>query len=106
MTTNEAVQMLKAIAKRGFNSEPRTYWLNKDIKQCFCEFTEEEKRALRSYLGNNQILASLGKRTTISLLGRISYAMNGRDISPEYVAGLAEELRSHESTLILEGMMG
>ncbi len=105
MKPQEAAKLLEAVALRGFCSEPVTHWLNKDETDQYVVFTDEEKRALRQFLGENPHLAQLGQhaipsffgegqgRKTISLLGRISYAMSGQHIGPDYVSGLAAELR-------------
>ncbi len=109
MNLHEAVTLLETIALRGFTSEPVPYWLDKTRTALECSFTEEEKKELNKFLGENQYLAKLGRheigsmfgepsRKTVSLLYRISYAMNGSHISPDYVSGLAGELAEVENT--------
>jgi hypothetical protein len=103
MNIDQVVKLLQDVASRGFSSEPQTHWLNKDEQVQYVTFEDEEKREIRKFLGKNQYLAKLGKHpipaffgdresTTISLMGRITYAMDGRHIGPEYVADLAVEL--------------
>jgi hypothetical protein len=103
MNHSEAVKILEDVAARGFKSEAVTHWLNKEDSAQYVRFTDEEKAQIWCFLGDNPHLSRIGRHPipsffnkapsrTISLLGRIDYAINGRHIGPEYVSGLAAEL--------------
>lgn len=113
MNLQDAVKLLQEVAKRGFVSEPVPHWLNKGEKEQVISFTDEEKKEMRKFLGDNQHLSKLGRHEigsmfgetshkTISLLGRISYAMSSNNISPDYVSGLATELEETDSNPLWE----
>ena len=102
MTKENFCKLLEDIASRGFLSEPQQHWLNKNETEQYCTFTEQEKKEIRIFLSENIHLARIGKhpiemvgerpRSTVSLMGRITYATDSQHISPEYVAGLAAEV--------------
>lgn len=109
MKKEEAVRMLEAVAARGFASAPvRKRWCEGDTEQ-YVAFTEEEKAALRAFLGENLQLARVGRREilsffggstkTLSLLERMTYAMGDSSIPPAYVARLAVELAETSASL-------
>lgn len=108
MKKEEAVRMLEAVAARGFASVSVKRWCEDETEQ-YVTFTEEEKAALRNFLGENLQLARVGKhplfslfgeaRTTLSLLERMVYAMGDSSITPAYVACLAVKLEETTPSL-------
>jgi hypothetical protein len=109
MNNEEAADILETVALRGFMSEPVEVSYKPSTKCQIVEFTDEEKKLLRRYLGENAHLNRVGRHLipdlfggghtrTESLMGRMCYAMDSSDISPQYVSDLSCELREYPRT--------
>lgn len=106
MKTEQAVQLLRDVAKAGFLSDPQPHWLDKNEETYYVAWLPDQAKAMCNYLADNLFLSEIGRKPiisffeeeksyTASLLSRITYSMS-KHISPEYVSGLAAELKESE----------